>query len=234
MSKFVIFASARTGSTSLADLLSTSRDVKLCFEPFNADFPKWKLGNKNYAKLVKDKNSLNKSLDELFTIYNALKVLDYQLPEKIYFELLARQDIKIIFLRRKNLFDLAVSDLVAHQVREWRKNKSLSIYKNLKALDEKEFSGKIKYIKHLNTVFNGFLERNRKGDYLQLWNEDLYTEDFKNNKKTLQKICKFLEISLPPDHAIKKHMTPSKAKINYKNIYSKIPNYEELKEKFES
>src|SRR3989344_1983765 len=44
MSKFVIFATARSGSTSLAEVLGKSKDVKLCFEPFNADYPKWNPG----------------------------------------------------------------------------------------------------------------------------------------------------------------------------------------------
>lgn len=228
MAKFVIFATARTGSTSLAELLGKSKDVKLCFEPFHEDFSKWKPGNKNYSKLIKDDVSLNRVLDEIFTKFNGLKVLDYQLPENIYFELLRRKDLKIIFLRRKNLLELGISDLVAHQVGEWRKLNKTSLYKNLKPLDLNKMEETIKYVNHLNKTYFQFLEKNRKDDYMSLWYEELYSEDFKKNKKTIQKICNYLEIALPPDTAIKKYMTPSKAKINYKNIYSKIPNYKEI------
>jgi hypothetical protein len=38
---------------------------------------------------------------------------------------------------------------------------------------------------------------------------------------------------MPSEKAIRRYMMPSKAKINYKNIYKKIPNYEDIVKKFE-
>jgi len=230
----VIFASARTGSTSLADLLNKIKGVNLCFEPFNEDYPKWKTGNIDYLSKIKDKSSFNKVLNDLFDNFNALKVLDYQLPEKYYFKLLSRSDIKILFLRRKSVLDQIISDLVAHQVGEWRKTKDINVYDNLKPLDLKEMGEKLKYVKKLNEMYYDYLEKSRKNDFLPLWYEELYLENLAANRTRLKKICDFLNIIIPSDKAIRNHMTPSVSKINYENCYKMIPNYDDIIERFGS
>ena len=78
MNKFAIFAGARTGSTSLAKVLSESPDVKMEIEPFHEGFSKWNPKEKNYSELIKDPQTMNSALDELFSKYTAIKVLTYQ------------------------------------------------------------------------------------------------------------------------------------------------------------
>ncbi|MBD3280690.1 hypothetical protein GF389_04155, partial [Candidatus Dojkabacteria bacterium] len=41
MTKFAIFAHARSGSTSLAQVLAASPDVNMTIEPFHPDYSKW-------------------------------------------------------------------------------------------------------------------------------------------------------------------------------------------------
>ena len=232
MAKFVIFASARTGSSSLARLLEKSKGVKLVFEPFNPKFREWSPNEKNYHELVRNVMEINNTLDELFKRFNAMKTLDYQLSEKNNSALLGRRDLKVLFLTRRNLVEQIISDLVAHQTKIWDKRGPKRIYNSLKPIDITEMQNKIDYVIHLNGTYLKFLEKNRGADFLHLFYEDLYSEDISKNIKAITKICKFLEIPTPPKPAIEKYMTPSKVKINYENIYNNLPNYKEIEKKF--
>lgn len=232
MSKFVIFASARTGSTSLSRVLGECPDVKMAIEPFHPGFPDWNPGEKKYSELITDPNSMNSALDELFNKYSAIKVLDYQFSRKIYFTLLKRKDLKILFLTRKNLVAMAVSSRVANQTGEYHKTDKAFLYENLKPVDLSAIAKEVDYIDRQNKAYGKFLKDNRPNDYLKLFYEELYSEDLKQDEKILLNICNFLGISLPPDEAIRKYMMPSNARINYQNLYKRIPNYSEIVEKF--
>jgi LPS sulfotransferase NodH len=233
MNNFVIFAHPRSGSTSLARVLGESSDVKMAIEPFHPDYFKWNPKEKNYSKIVKDEQTLNQALEEIFKKYNAIKVLDYQLPEKLYLSLLSRKDLKIILLQRKNLLQAAISNAVGEQTAEWHKTKDESKYDNLKPLDSEKLRNWMEYVGKLSKLYSSYLQKKRKDDFLSLYYEDLYSDSFNDNKDILDKICKYLDIRMPSEKAIRRYMMPSKAKINYKNIYKKIPNYEDIVKKFE-
>jgi LPS sulfotransferase NodH len=232
MSKFVIFAHARSGSTSLAKVLAESRDVKMCIEPFHPKFSQWSSDHKDYHQLVTDEETMNEALDEIFEKYTAIKVLDYQLPNELYYLLLDRKELKILFLKRKNLFEAALSTAIGHQTNEWHKKDSVEMYKSLKPIEEKEISEWIEYVGELTQTYHDYVQKHRPGDFLELFYEELYSENIQHNIAVLQKICDFLDIALPPQAAIQMHMLPSRAKINYKNIYQQVPNYERLVKKF--
>jgi LPS sulfotransferase NodH len=231
MAKFVIFASARTGSTSLARVLGESRGVKMVFEPFSPDFTKWNPKEKAYSGLVTHEK-VDKLLDEIFGRFNAMKTLDYQLSEKDNFTLLNRKDLRILFLTRSNLIEQIISDLVAHQVQNWQRSENAGLYKKLKPIDLDEMRKKIDYVTQLNKTYFNFLKKNRPGDFLPLYYEKLYSEDVNKNTATISKICNFLGIPIPPKDAIEEYMTPSKAKINYGDHYKNLPNYKEIEKKF--
>lgn len=232
MNKFIIFATARTGSTSLARVLEESSDVKMAIEPFHDGFSRWNAGEKDYSNFIVDSETMNEALDDLFSRYTAIKVLDYQLEPEIYYSMFKRKDFKILFLRRKNIAQSVLSNLVAEQTAEWHKQGNTEIYKNLKPINLDKMSEMIEYIISLNSDNAKFLEENRKGDYLPLYYEELYSDSLEQNTTNLKVICDFLDISVPPDEAIKKYMLPSEAKINYLDIYKNVPNYEDIKMKF--
>jgi LPS sulfotransferase NodH len=232
MNKFIIFATARTGSTSLARVLGESSDVKMAIEPFHEGFSKWNPEEKNYSKLIVDSETMNQALDDLFSRYTAIKVLDYQLDPEVYYSMLKRKDFKILFLRRKNIVQSVLSNLVAEKTSEWHKQDNIEIYKNLKPINLDKMSEMIDYVTAMNSENAKFLEKNRKGDYLPLYYEELYSDSLEQNNANLKVICDFLNISLPPEEAIKKYMLPSEAKINYLNIYRDVPNYKEIEQKF--
>jgi len=232
MANFVIFASARTGSTSLARVLGESKEVKMAIEPFSPDYTKWNPKEKNYYELATNAGRINKVLDELFKRFNAIKILNYQLSESANFSLLARKDLKILFLTRKNVVEQIISDLVAHQTKRWHKPVDGSIYDKLEPIDISEMQKKIDYVQYLNDKYLKFLEEKREGGYISLFYEELYSEDMDENIKTISTICVFLGIPTPANEVVEKYMPPSKAKINYKNIYKKVPNFNEIVKKF--
>mgnify|MGYP001583562973 CR=1 FL=1 len=233
MNKFIIFATARTGSTSLARVLGESPDVKMAIEPFHDGFSKWNPEEKDYSKFIVDPKTMDEALDDLFSRYNAIKVLDYQLEPDIYYSMFKRKDFKILFLRRKNIAQSVLSNLVAEQTSEWHKQNNTEIYINLKPIDLDKMAEMIEYITELNSKYAKFLEENKKGDYLQLYYEELYSDSLEQNTSNLKVICDFLDISLPSEDAIKKYMLPSEAKINYLDIYKNVPNYKEIEKRFE-
>ena len=232
MSQFIIFASARSGSTSLAEVLNKSKGIKMAFEPFHPKFNTWTPDEKNYSKKIHNSATMNDALNELFSKYTSIKVLDYQFPKKIYFSMLNRKEFKIVFLRRKNLLSAAISNVIAHQTSQWQKQPDQTIYDHLKPIKLNKISEWVDYVGELNETYHQYLETHRKGNYLELIYEQLYSERLEKNKQTINEICQFLNISMPPINAIKKHMTPSQAKINSQNIYHKIPNFKEIKAKF--
>ncbi len=232
MNKFIIFATARTGSTSLARVLGESSDVKMAIEPFHEGFSKWNPEEKDYSKFIVNSETMNQALNDLFSRYTAIKVLDYQLEPEVYYSMLKRKDFKILFLRRKNIAQSVLSNLVAEQTSEWHKQDNTEIYKNLKPINLDKMSEMIEYVSTMNSENAKFLEENKKGDYLPLYYEELYSDSLEQNTANLKIICDFLGISLPPEDAIKKYMLPAEAKINYLDIYKNVPNYKEIEEKF--
>lgn len=80
--------------------------------------------------------------------------------------------------------------------------------------------------------YEDFLKRNRGGDYLKLIYEELYSEDMLVNIETINRISKFLNITPPPTEIIEKYMKPSISKVNDQNLYSSIPNYNEIIKQF--
>lgn len=101
--KVVIFAHARSGSSSLYRILQLHHDLNISEEPFHERYGEWNPSERNHVGHVTDIASLEESLHDLFLKYNGIKVLQYQLPVDIYTHLLLKPDFRIVFLRRKNL-----------------------------------------------------------------------------------------------------------------------------------
>lgn len=234
MSNFAIFAHARSGSTSLAKVLNSSPDVNLLMEPFHERHANLKFGNKNYQDLINDKASMSEALDEIYSKFNAIKVLQYQFPDEIYVELLKRKDIKIIFLRRNNLLESSISAKIAEQTNVWQKEdeKGEIDYSKLKPLSIKRIGEIIEYVSEQMEYYENFLQKNRKGEYMKLVYEELFSEDFEENKKKIGAISNFLNIEMPKLEVIEKYMKPSNAKIGKMEKYKDIPNYEEIVKTF--
>ena len=236
MSKFIILAIARSGSTSLARVLGKSKDVKLAIEPFHPDYSKWYPDEPDYSKQVTDEASLDKIADELFNRFTAFKTLNYQLDTELYEHLMLRPHLKVILLYRKNILESALSAEIGKQTNAWHKNElnkeAKKAYDNLKPIDIDFVRKNIEYSTSQHAEFIDFLKKNKAGDYLEIYYEGLYSEDFEKNLKTITKICKFLNVAVPDKKYIDEYMKVSNSKINYKEQLKMIPNYNEIMKEF--
>jgi hypothetical protein len=101
--RVIVFAHARSGSSSLYQILQLHPVLNILEEPFNENFTEWNPNNPSYLACIHDIPSLDAQLAEIFSIYNDIKFLNYQLPERLTTHLLLRPDCFVIFLWRRNL-----------------------------------------------------------------------------------------------------------------------------------
>jgi LPS sulfotransferase NodH len=118
--KLVIFAHARSGSSSLYRLLQLHSSLHIAEEPFHDSYHSWNPSEKNYVDHITDIPSLEEQLGALFAKYNGIKILQYQLPVALYTHLLLKPELRIVFLRRRNLLQAAVSGRIAEQTNIWK------------------------------------------------------------------------------------------------------------------
>lgn len=117
--KILIFAQARTGSTSLVSLLNEVPGVRILIEPFNPLRSTWRGDNRDFRHGTRDVASLKLALDEIHRDYTGFKTMAYQLSPQLYDHLLAHAGYRTVFLQRRNILRCVVSAAIAHQTKIW-------------------------------------------------------------------------------------------------------------------
>lgn len=98
----VVVAHPRSGSNSLVEILDRHRRVSIVNEPFNENFASWGANN------------------QLFAEFAGWKELSYQVDDDALATLVGRHDAKVATLRRRNVLQTAVSQLVAERTGLWK------------------------------------------------------------------------------------------------------------------
>src|SRR5215475_483863 len=117
--KLVVVAHPRSGSNSLVEILDSHPELILLNEPFNENFSSWLPGNPDYRARITDVASLDQVVDGILADYSGFKVHTYQLETELLAHLLCRRDLYVVFLRRRNLLEAVVSNLIAEQTGLW-------------------------------------------------------------------------------------------------------------------
>lgn len=230
-SKFILFAHARSGSTSLARALAEHPDVNLAIEPFHPDFSKWNPGAPNYSELITNIGVMQKCADELFSQYNAIKVLDYQLEPEIYASLLLRKDIKVIYLRRANILQSIVSGLIAEQTNVWHADEKREAETfALEPISLEVISRKLNYARELYEIYHAIISRKPDVLRLEITHEEFYTNDVRQSLAHLFAVQDFLGISRFENEAVCQLLDPLKSKLNAS--YDAVPNAKAINKKF--
>jgi len=228
----VVFAHARSGNSSLYEILQSHPQLHILEEPFNEGFTQWYPQAKNYLELIHDVESLDEQLAEIFTTCNGVKVLEYQLPAPLYIHLLQRPDCKIIFLRRQNLLQAVVSGLLAEQTRLWKKwemDRPLQdYYAHLQPLSMAEIRDQVVSLKHRLEVFEAALSTRLPGTYLKLVYEDLYLGTAQQRDAWMARLWQFLDLEPIESDRIQRFLSPELAKINSRDTYQLLPNALEI------
>jgi LPS sulfotransferase NodH len=229
--KFILFANARSGSTSLAETLNASPDVNMSIETFHPKYSEWNPDERDYSNTIKTEEQMQKALEEISEKYNAMKILKYQFSKKIYSAMLLTKGVKIINLSRRNAFDAALSSLIAQQTNIWQKEDEGEI-KELNIIPIYKIEEIIEHYDEDNEYYAKLLDNNKPGEHRDLVYEQIFSEDNEKNIQLIEELTDFLDIKTPSRDIIAKYMVPSSASIDSKRRYRDIPNWEEIKDKF--
>ncbi|MEJ7809527.1 MAG: hypothetical protein WKG32_03835 [Gemmatimonadaceae bacterium] len=235
---FILFAHARSGSSNLLKALQLHPRLRIAEEPFHHQYDEWNPGEPRYVDLITDIPSLERALAELFARYDGLKVLDYQLPEELYTHLLLKSDLRVIFLRRRNMLRAVVSNFIAKQTGIWKMwdltGDLASAYANLRPIPLDEVADTLDYGRELREYYLGVMARKPADARLMLEYEALYTDDVAQNREALRGVFAFLGLDMPATPALDYYLDPRASKINNEQTYGYVPNIEAINERFGS
>lgn len=159
-------------------------------------------------------------------------MLSHQLPEKLNEHLLKNAEIKVIFLRRKNLLQTVVSQKIATETKIWyKKINSDSPLNELKQLAPIDIEKTKIHLDKLSNDLNNYqhiIESQQESQLLNLYYEDFYTPIDKNNRRNAKAVFDFLGLEIPHSKMIEQFMNPKKAKMNSVDTYQLIPNIMEV------
>ena len=226
--RLILFAHARTGSTSLMHLLNLHPEIRMCHEPFHPSHSTWYTGEENYVDLVKDEISLDAQLSNIFRRYNGIKTLSYQLPERLYERLLARDNTKVIFLSRRNSLQAAVSGFIARQTNIWQRSdleKGGSCHvAQLEPVPVDQLRETLNYYCELDAVYREFMSKKPPSSALQIFYEDVFSSDLGENREALRSIFRFVGLDMPQSENVDKLLDPGQTKVTSSAVYRSIPN----------
>lgn len=230
--RLILFAHARSGSSSLYEMLALHPDLHILQEPFNEGFNDWEPDHPNYLELITDQASLDAQLAAIFAHYNGIKVLQYQLPVELYTYLLRRPDYQIIFLRRRNLLQAVVSVLLAEQTNLWKRwdmqRPLADYYANLQPLSLVEIRERIVELKENLDYYEGVITSRASGSYLKLSYEELYFGSALQQAQLLTQIWCYLDIAPLPIARLQAFLQPAQAQLNSPATYQFLPNAREI------
>jgi LPS sulfotransferase NodH len=233
--RLILLAWPRSGSSSLWQILQAHPDLRLFpDEPFNENFADWSPGNPDYLARVRDTDSLDAVLTELFECYRGIKVLSYQLDEELLRHLILRPDLRIIFISRRNLLQIAVSDRIAKQTRVWNRwdaNPERPLeqyYESLEPLDLDDLRSYVRELApHLHWIES--VLNLRKGSHtLRLRYEDLYFAPREAQRAQLSAVWSFLGLPPPGVPEADYYLDPQTAKLGGRKTYGLLPNAAEI------
>lgn len=232
--RLLLFAHPRSGSTSLYRILQLHPELNILEEPFNENYTKWNNSNKDYRARIHDIPSLDEQVAEIFTACNGIKMLEYQLPDRLAVHLLQHPDYKIIFLRRRNLLQAVVSVLIATQTALWKKwemTKTLEeYYRDLQPLDVRDVRQRVRELKDHLDSFEAVVDARPKDTAIKLVYEDLYFAEIARQHQQIEAIWDLLGVAPLAPERYEYYLRPECVKMNSQATYVFLPNAREIHE----
>jgi LPS sulfotransferase NodH len=228
----VVIAHARSGSNCLVELLNLALPAPILNEPFNERFPTWAAGNPDYLSRVHDVASLDAVVDEIARSWSGLKVLGYQLDLPLLTHLLLRADVQVIRLRRRNLLETVVSNLVALQTNLWKTWDTVGpledVYADLQPISLEDVRINLRYTRTRLDEVDAILD-DREGPTLRLGYEELYLRD---TEAALVTLWRFLDVMPPRDERVGYFLDPAQVQMARPETYGRVPNIGEIEAAF--
>jgi hypothetical protein len=231
--RLVVVAHPRSGSNSLVEILDCHPELDLLLdEPFNEDFSSWLPGNPDYRALVTDVTSLDRVVDGILEEYSGFKVHSYQLAPELLAHLLGRPDLHVVFLRRRNLLEAAVSGLIAEQTGLWAasdRDRALEDhYTGLAPLSVGDVRDKLGQIGANLAEVAAILGTRRDGRVLQLCYEDLFLGEPSTRWRLAGSLWSHL--GLPPcqNPQVGRFLENASFRMGKPATYGRLPNLAEI------
>jgi hypothetical protein len=233
--RLIFFAHPRSGSSSLFQILQLHPALHLLEEPFNENFTRWSCDNPNYRDQIHDRASLDAQLAAIFARYNGLKVLDYQLPDDLIVHLLHQPDTHVLFLRRRNLLQTMVSNLIAEQTQLWKKwdmtQPFEDYYRNLQPLDIDDVQRRVVELHQHLEFCEAVIDARLGVAGLKLVYEELYFASAKQRNQQIAELWRWLGLAPLEAEQIQYYLDPAEVKLNSATTYAWLPNAREIEQR---
>jgi hypothetical protein len=230
--RLVVVAHPRSGSTSLIEILDCHPELTLLDEPFNEDFSSWQPANSDYRALVTDVPSLDRVVDGILDDYSGFKVHTYQLDPELLAHLLCRTDLYVVFLRRRNLLEAAVSGLIAEQTglwAAWHRGRALEdYYTDLAPLSVEDVREKLRQIRENIAEVAAILGTRSDGRVLELSYEELFLSERSTRWRLVESLWSHL--GLPPceNPRVGRFLENASFRMGKPATYGRLPNLAEI------
>jgi hypothetical protein len=234
--KIIIFAFARTGSSTLLEIFKIHPDIICLKEPFNPNRGiAW--GEINYLKEIRDEESVPRVLEMIFKKYNCIKHLAGQFSFNYNRKLLSYPDCKIIFLWRKNLLQRIISNYISTTANHWGTEREKVLECNYHPIDLTTLAEKLtdskKRLQMYSRLCGSLGDKCMEVTYEGIFGLNMSPEE---KLKKIKEISYFLGIGedwvYDKSESIKTLLNPSGNKLNSERTYRLIPNIEEIEQKF--
>ncbi|MES0489106.1 MAG: sulfotransferase family 2 domain-containing protein [Leptospirales bacterium] len=228
--KFVLFSIQRTGSTFLAELLSSHPSVLMAKEIFKANGEGYNVDNFNY-RFVKKNVSPADYLKSFYT-NGALAhtttgfklMLDQAIIFKNVMDYIRQNKIKIIVLTRNNVFDIYLSRIIARTEKIWHITTETEVQGNNTAPVYLEPVTLVNELKNIESELVELEEIRQLENSLMITYNDLVYK----TKQTLNTVEDFLNIEHFDSY------TANIKKISNMNSRNLIQNYDEIENTLQS
>ena len=196
-------------------------------EPFNEHFASWDPNNADYVSRLRAGEPIGGLLDELFAEFTGLKVLSYQLSDSELTTLLQRRDVKVIALRRRNLLQTAVSQVVAESTglwKTWDAERPLEdYYRGLPPLDVATIAGRMAWSRDEARRVTAAVSGLGSDRAIEVAYEDLFEVSVREARAVVHRLWAFLDLEPVADPAIE-HFLSDAVRQARASTYGQIPN----------
>lgn len=225
--RVVVLAHPRSGSNSLVQILERHPSVSI----INEHYSSWDSNNPDYVSRLRSGEPIRSLLDELLADYTGLKVLSYQLNDDELTALLERADLKVVALRRRNLLETAVSQVLAESTglwKTWDADRPLEdYYRGQPALDVTMVARRQEWSRDEAARVAAAISTLGSDRALRVVYEDLYEGSLDDGRALVNRIWAFLELEPPEDPAID-HFLSDAVRQSRGSTYGQIPNLAEV------
>lgn len=230
--RFVVFAHARSGSTSFVRALERHPRIRILNEPFSETFTTWNPGEREYHELVTDERSLNEQLEFMYGDVNGIKVLSYQLPRHLYVHMLRNPERKVIVVRRANLLQSVVSMMISEQTDVWHswdvKGPIDDVYATLQPLRVDDVRDRIAVLADEIRFYDEVLAERDPSEVMKVTYEELYFGAPAGRRQCLDDATRLVGLEPVADEEADALLDPGRTKLNSDATYARVPNAREI------